>query len=336
MTPGVMQRLYYHLLKLYPAGFRAEYEGEIQMVFEQALESQPGRAAWRLAWRELSSALPVMLRLYWREWRLKGFRSVFTTPDLPARDGRHSWRLAGFETLFFLAWASLLALMTYGGFSGLRPDWFRDPGLVGILAAGLPLPIMLLGLGRGLPRWVYPFFGALLAYLYQVALRFQLELFLAVCLVALLLLAAAAVRANTARPLPDGLRRLGRSLLLDPLRWPFAVYGAAPILLLRAYDDGLANNHTLYLLLSTLGMLSGGLLYARLRAPLGRAAALAAGLALATWPAVLDRAALTGSLQASDAAAALGLWAAAAACMFIPPLIPRASIELTRMLTKGG
>jgi hypothetical protein len=336
MTPLVMQRLYSHLLKLYPAGFRAEYGEEIQLVFEQALESKQGRGAWQMIWRELFTAPPVLLRLHWREWRQRGFRSVFSTSDLPTRDGRHSWQLAGFESLFFLVWSGLLVLLTYAGFGGLRPDWYRDPGLIGVLVVVLPLPIMLLGLGRGLPRWVYPFYGVLLAYLCQIAWRFQLGWFLGACLLALMILAAAAAWVNTHHPLPEGVRNLGRSLQLDPLRWPFAVYGAAPILLLMAYDDGFANNRTPYFFLSALGMLLGGLLYARLRSPLSRLAALAAGLALATWPSLLDRAALAGSISAVDAATTLGLWAAGLAFILIPPVIPGASIIFTRMLKKGG
>ena len=146
---------------------------------------------------------------------------------------------------------------------------------------------------------------------------------------------AAAAWVNTHRPLPTGVLHLGRSLQLDPLRWSFAVYGAAPLLLLLAYDDGHANNRTHYLFLSALGMLLGGLLYARLRAPLSRVAALAAGLALATWPSLLDRAALTGSVQPGDVAVILGLWALAMAFILIPPVIPGASVLFTRKVKKG-
>jgi len=48
MSPSALRGLYHHLLKLYPAGFRAEYGDEIQMVFEQALECKQGWSAWRL------------------------------------------------------------------------------------------------------------------------------------------------------------------------------------------------------------------------------------------------------------------------------------------------
>ena len=89
-------------------------------------------------------------------------------------------------------------------------------------------------------------------------------------------------RVNARSPLPAGVQQLGRSLQLDPLRWSFAAYGAAPLVLLLAYDDGHANDRTLYLCFSALAMLIGGLLYTRLRATDQRVIALAAGLTLTT------------------------------------------------------
>jgi hypothetical protein len=148
-------------------------------------------------------------------------------------------------------------------------------------------------------------------------------------------LVEAAVGVNARRPLPSGVLQLGRSLRLDPLRWSFAAYGAAPLLLLLAYDDGLANNRTPYLCCSALGMLLGGLLYIRLGAPLSRVAALTAGLTLATWTSLLDRMALTGSIQPGDAAAIFGLWSLALVFILIPLVIPEASVRFTRVLKKG-
>jgi hypothetical protein len=254
---------------------------------------------------------------------------------LPTRDGRHSWGLAGVESLFFLAWTGLLVLLTYTDIAWLRPGWYRDFSILRVLTAVLPLPILLLGLGRYLPRWVYPFYGLLLAYLCQASWRFHLGLFLVACFLAIMILFVAAAWGNAHHPLPTSVLHLGRSLQLDPLRWSFAVYGATPLILLLAYDDGYANNRTPYLLLSALGMLLGGLLYARLRAPLSRVAALAAGLALATWPSLLDHATLASSIQPGDVTAILGLWALAMALILTPPVIPGACVLFTRLSKKG-
>jgi len=335
MSPSVPLVFFHHLFNLYPPGFRDEYREEIQMVFEQALECKHGWSAWRFVLRELVNTPPVLMRLYCREWRCRGFRSSFSIPELPTHDGRHSWGLAVIEVLFFLVWTGLLVLLTYADFAWLRPGWYRDLTGLGVLTVVLPLPIMLLGLGRGLPRWVYPFFGLLLAYLWHAAWRFHLELFLVVCFIALCILASAAIWVNARRPLPAGMQHLGRSLQLDPLRWSFAAYGAVPLLLLLAYDDGYANDRTPYLCFSALAMLIGGLLYARLCAPLSRVIALAAGLALATWPSLLDHAVLAGSFRSSDIAPILGLWALVMVFIVIPPVIPGASGLFTRLFKQG-
>lgn len=335
MNPCTPRGIYRHLLNLYPRGFREEYGEEIQMVFEFTLEGQQGWSIARLILRELASAPYVLLSLHWREIRDRDLKSVFVNPDLPVRDGRHSWIQAGMETLFFLVWSVLLILLTYMSPSWLKTGWYREPGVLGILAALLPLPILLLGLGRGMPRWVYPYYGMLLGYLCYVGLRLHLELILAAILLALFTLAMTAARVNAQRPLPRFAQHLGRSLRLDPPRWSFAVYGAAPLLLLWAYDDGFANNRTLHLLISASGMLLGALLYIRLKSPLNRLAALAGGLALATLPALLDRAARTGSMQPGEAAPMLGLWVIATALIIIPSILPGVSILFAQMLKKG-
>ena len=46
--------------------------------------------------------------------------------------------------------------------------------MLGVLAAVLPLPIILLGLVCGSSRWVYPYFGLFLGYLCHAAWRFHL------------------------------------------------------------------------------------------------------------------------------------------------------------------
>jgi hypothetical protein len=305
------------------------------MVFDQTLEGKQGWSAWRFVFRELVNTPPVLTRLYCREWRSQGIKLFISTPKLPTHDGRHSWGLAGIEVLFFLAWTGLLVLFTYADIAWLRPGWYRDLNMLGVLAAVLPLPIILLGLGRGLPRWVYPYFGLLLGYLWHAAWRFHLELLLAVCLMAICVLASAAIWVNARQPLPAGVQQLGRSLQLDPLRWSFAAYGAVPLVLLLAYDDGHSNDRTLCLCFSALAMLIGGLLYTRLRTSLSRVIALTAGLTLATWPSLFDHAVLAGSIQPVDLTLLLGLWALVMALIVIPPVIPGAFGLFTRIFIKG-
>jgi uncharacterized membrane protein (UPF0136 family) len=334
MSSPALRGFYRHLLNLYPPDFRVEYGEEIQMVFELSLASKQGWAAWRLVFRELASAPHVLLSLHWREWKLRGWRSVFLDSHSPVRDGRHSWALAWAEASFFIVWAGLMVLLTYGDSTRVSPGWYRDLNILGILGVILPLPILLLGLGRALPRWVYPFYGLLLAYLCYAGLRYHLELILAATILAIFALATMAARANVRHPLPDFLQNLGRSLRLDPLRWSFAVYGAAPLLLLWAYDDGYANNRSFYLLLSTIGLLLGAISYIRLKAPSSRLAALVAGLALALLPAILDQAAHTGVIYSGEAAPILWAWTLVTALILGLPLMPGACSFYIQVLKK--
>jgi uncharacterized membrane protein (UPF0136 family) len=82
-------------------------------------------------------------------------------------------------------------------------------------------------------------------------------------------------------------------------------------------------------------MLLGALLYTRLKSKISRLAALASGLALATWPTLLDRTARGGLIQPAEAAPILGLWALVVTLLLIPPLMPRAPVLFYRMLKKG-
>ena len=95
MIPPAALRWYGWLLRLYPPSFRAEYGEELQMVFAQALADRNDQPAWRLVWRELATAPPALIRLYWRELRQRGFPEAFFTSHLPVPAGRHFTILAG-------------------------------------------------------------------------------------------------------------------------------------------------------------------------------------------------------------------------------------------------
>src|SRR5512139_2178740 len=134
MSSPALREFYRHLLYLYPASFRAEYGEEIQMVFELSLESERGLSVWRLVLRELASAPHVLLSLHWRERERRGWQSVLLDSHPPVRDGRHSWALAWAEASFFIVWAVLMLLLTYGNSTWVSPGWYRDLSLIGILA----------------------------------------------------------------------------------------------------------------------------------------------------------------------------------------------------------
>lgn len=323
MSEPLLLALYARLLRLYPADFRQEYGDEMQAIFAlELLENNPEQA-WRLAMRELGSAPPVLLRLHGRrmvkrlstpQW-IGAAEGVF---ELPGRDGRHSWGLAGLETLFFLLWAALLVLLTYVNPDLAPAGWYRNASILGILAVLAPLPFLLLGLLRGLPRWAYPLYGLLVAYLVSSAGRYHLLPLLAASLAAALALLVWAYLAHRQRALSPALTRLGGSLVFDPLRLSFAAYGAAPLLVLQAFDDGRLNDRGPYLALAALGMLMGALLYTRLKGSGPRMGALLAGLCSALLAAALDGTTGNAAAAPAEAARLLGLLGWTAGLVLLP------------------
>ena len=294
-----LARLYRVLLWLYPPAFRAAFADEMQDVFAETLDQAAGRGFLALAavsLREFWHAPPILFRAYWSAWKRRGRASV---PDVqadplppPGPDGRHSWLQAGLETGLFAAAGAVLLLLNYLPGPWSLPDWEHGPESIGAALLLFPLPALVLGLSLGgLPRWAYPSAGILLAYYLLAGLRYQVLPCLGLFLLASLLLAALADRANAGpRPLPPSVRRIGRSILADCTRLSFGMYGALPLLVLLAYDDGRLHDRTPFLALSVLAMLAGALAYARSRRPLHQIGALMAGLTLALAAAGLDQA----------------------------------------------
>jgi hypothetical protein len=64
MSSSALREFYRRLLKLYPPLFRTEFGEEIQVVFEQSLESKQGWPAFRLVLHELVSAASSSSRSY--------------------------------------------------------------------------------------------------------------------------------------------------------------------------------------------------------------------------------------------------------------------------------
>jgi hypothetical protein len=301
------------LLRFYPARFRSEFADEMQAVFAGLLaqEAQRGNlAALLLLLRELVSAPRVLINVY----RLNRYRprlpagildrwrsSLFDPPaSLPVLDGRDSWQQAALELSLFLALGGALVLKTYLAPVLPQGNWRAAIGLAGAAAALLPVPMFLIGLGRGLPRWAYPSAGVLTAYIFIAALVSGMLPSLPVLLFAALGLAlvAAWIQASH-RILPPLILRLGRSFTLDWSRISFGLYGLLPLALILAFDDRNANHSTPYLGAGVLFMLTGALVYIRSRRPVIQMAALLAGIAASIGMAALDRLFLESSLAGS-------------------------------------
>jgi hypothetical protein len=328
-------RSYRALLCLYPSSYRAEFEDEMRAVHAQVLEEAVCRGIVPLAkaglreWFSVPRALLRVHRLSWwaRARAIVGRARPSLVPSAPlpppAPDGRVSWSQAGLEASLFFAMAALLLLRTYLALplptTGSPYGPYGPDGIDGVVLLLSVLPFTI-GLARGLPRWAYPFGGILLAYCVVAAFRFRAwPLLLAFLLAALLLAAAAAIVHVFVRPLPPYLRRICRSVRRDWTRLSFCVYGAMPLLIAVAFDDGRHDNRTPYLALSALLMLAGAAVYIRSRRVALQVAALLGGMSLSLCCALLDQACLAGGLV--DVRWMLMLWARVTALIASPALI---------------
>jgi hypothetical protein len=325
-------RLYQILLELYPPLFRAAFADEMQAVFSETLAAASQRGFLALAavgLREFWQAPPILLRAYWFAWKKRSPVQRAANPleerdplPPPGPDGRSSWRQAGLEMSLFAAAGAALALLNYLPGPWSMPDGQRSLESIGVALLLLPLPALLAGLALGgLPRWAYPCAGILLGYSFLAALRYQMLPCLGLLLLAALVLAGLAAHANRGpRPLPPALRLIGRSIQADCTRLSFGFYGALPLLIVLAYDDGRLHNRTLFLAVSILAMLAGALAYARSRRPLYQVGALMAGLTLALAAAGLDQ----NFFNFAQLRWLLEAWTSAAALLLASPLLAAA------------
>jgi hypothetical protein len=333
--------LYTLLLRAYPFEFRETFRDEMHMIFlEGAKEATNQRRLGSFMLRELRDTPQSIVKAHWYGWTKKWQKGMqilneaTSSSDLPPPppDGRESWRQAALEWSLFLFTGLLLVLVTYLPFEGLSAGWQRDAEFLRRVITTLTLPIFLLGMARGLPRWAYPFGGLLLGYQVFTANQSGLWPFLIAILLASAILAVMAIITNPQpSPLPAPLRRIGQSLSLDWTRLSFGIYGAMPLAILMAFDDGHTNSRTPYLALSALGMVASALIYARSRQSTTQIAALVGGMTFSIWAALLDRAAFAGGLGnwiaapypgAAEIAWMLQWWVAWLLFILSPALLP--------------
>lgn len=341
---GLLIRFYSALLRLYPRRFRTEFEDEMRAVFSQSLEQAARQGILSLAgaglWEWLDAPL-ILLRVYRFSWKVKekatsdstaGFPPVSSSSlPPPSPDGRESWMQAGLEVSLFLSMGTILVLQTYISHTWPVSGWLRNLGSVGAVSLLLPIPLFLVGLARGLPRWAYPFGGILLGHSVLVAIRFDLVPFLLASLSASVLLAVAAVVVNSQyRPLPPSLQRMGQSIGSEWTRLSFCIYGVMPLMITTAFDDARYNNRTPYLAISVLLMVAGAFAYVRSRRTVPQMTALLGGMSLSLWCALLDQACFMGGLESwisspgpwfAGIGWTLKLWASMAALILAPFLI---------------
>ncbi len=86
------------------------------------------------------------------------------------------------------------------------------------------------------------------------------------------------------------------------------MFGATPLSILIAFDDGHANNHTPLLAFAVVSMVLCALIYCRSRRPQRQLAALLAGITLATGAAWLDMLAFADRFALPAPARADSVW----------------------------
>jgi hypothetical protein len=348
MTPSgfwvkVLINTFKVFLGFFPGSFRDEFGEEMQAVFADRTH-QAARQGYRsfiqLAWGEFTAYPPLLIRVHWFQWqKLRRFQrsagkkagGFHMTSDFSLQDGRDSWKQAALEISLFAALGFIIVLQTYLPIPQAGEGWTRTLGMTGPAILVLAVPVLLVGLLRGLPRWALPFAGILTGYALLMAAVFQLLPYLAIVALIIvgLVIAAFQINAHT-QPLPSYLQHLASDLCIDWPRLSFGIYGAAPLLILLAYDDAVLNNRTPFLAVSVLFMIIGALWFARSRRPSNQLFALVGGLTFSIWPALLDEASFKGGLIAwssepgtwsSAASWLLGLWVCAVLLLCIPFII---------------
>jgi hypothetical protein len=346
MVVRVLELLYGLLLRLYPRHFRDEFAGEMRAVFGEVVKQTARQglpALMGASLRELLDAPFTLLKAHWFDWQKRGTVARDSTVGFslgpisplppPPPDGRASWTQAGLEASLFLPMGALLVLQTYFPSVGSVSGPLRGLGSIGAVLLLLPVPLFLVGLARGLPRWAYPSGGMLLGYSLLAAIRFRQLPFLAAFLLALLALTAAAMIVHLrVRPLPPFLQRLGQSISVDWTRLSFCVYGATPLTIATAFDDAYFNDRTPYLALSVLFMVAGAFAYARSRRTAAQMTALVGATSLCVLCALLDHVHFTGGKGPwiAESGWLMQLWLQVSALMSAPLLIGLAQRALHR------
>ncbi len=339
-TMDALTSFYRLLIKLYPRHFRQTFGLEMTGVFRSRIEDAARSGAWAIIavfLHELRDAPRALLKAHWfnvgKHWQkgIARLRLTTATADLPPPppDGRQSWTQAALEvSLFLLAAIMLIAIVYLPQLDFLA--WRHDLVQISAAVTALTLPVFLLGMARGLPRWAYPFGGLLLAFHTLRAAQSGLWPFLLVMLLAYGVLGFLALLTSPQLVLlPALLRRIIRSITLDWTRLSFAVFGAAPLAILIAFDDGHPNNQTPFLALSAMSMVICALIYCRSRRPQLQVGALLAGITLAIGAAWLDMLAFAARVALPIPARAdlvwlLSWWLLWAALLLAPVLLRRA------------
>jgi hypothetical protein len=293
-----LQQAYALLLRAYPAPFRQVYSSEMSEVFADLLNDTAPRGSAPLLWlaaREGWQTFTAILRHYWsirsglvrRAWDQSSRLIHFLlTPDpTGSPDGRTSLTQSLLEITLFGIIAVGLVVATYMPVPVLKPLTFA----LSALTLVLPLPWLLVGLARGLPRWAYPVLGMLAGVSLFAALAARVFLLFGILFLAGIALLLWAYFVDHHKPyLPPVFQSWRLSLASDPTRLSFGFYGLLPLAIIAAFDNAYANNRTAWLAVAALGMLIGAFAYTRSQKMICQMFSLTAGVTLAFCAALID------------------------------------------------
>lgn len=303
----VVEKLYHLILRAYPPQYLQTFGDEMHNTFIEGMQEANSQGKLKaFVFRELLDAPKALLNIYWYGWsqKISGgidlFQQVTSSPDLPPPppDGRTSWWQFILETSMFLITGLLMILATYLPFRGLQPGWQRNVEFLGNIILPTTLPLLIIGLSRGLPRWIYPLCGLLISYSIMIADQTSLWLFLTIMLFASAILIITTILADPQPShLPIPLRRMGQSLSIDWTRLSFGFFGAMPLIILMAFDNAHTNSRTPYLAFSVLAMILSVMVYCRSRDTNIQISVLLAGLTFAISGAWIDAISLSKDLM---------------------------------------
>jgi hypothetical protein len=303
---GFLVWLYGRALCLYPRAYRAEYGLEMAWVFDQTIVQTSRRGTTALLWlmaRELWALPGAILREYRRARR----KQTMIDERQALRSGGGSWR----EVLAALAPFLLLGIVpSLLGLSPLSGRLGIGLGIAVLCVLGISvLALGILGLVKGLPRWVLPYGGILLATVTAAGLGFlvwklqppfwppkakdhwfarhvayQGVIWAGIVILPSVLVIIAALLS----PLQPIYKRIRHDWTLVS----FGLYGSALPALLISFDD---YRHTEPYMLAAMVLLAlGGWLYLRSERRWQRVLSLLAGLTLAMAVGAAGRAILFG------------------------------------------
>jgi hypothetical protein len=327
MMNYAVKQVYAVLLSTYPIRFRRMYAAEMVEVFADQADEAARRGngpLLRLAASEIRHTTAAILRAYWVDrgnyfffWGslVSQFIKVLFSPDPSGSpDGRTSWGQTAREGALFVILGAGQVISTY------LPQYNREPlsDLITALVVSIPLLWLVIGLARGVPRWAYPSLGILLGYCFNAGLATGAGPLIGFFILIALTLLVLAYRIDQKQPFLPGVFQIWRkSLSTDITRLSFCGYGFLISAIIVAFDDGYANNHTAWLLVSVLFMLGGAALYSRSRKPATQLISLVAGTTFSLLAAILDHARFV-ALQWPGPIWIISLWCNLLILIFLP------------------